>query len=791
VSLAALLVFAGCQDGTAPTAVTGSTAAQLGFSADVVSGAAAADLRVIFNYQRLDGSFAALGSHTVSLASDAEQLVPVTVDLGACLRDAQHVSSGSASDDCLVQLDVQLVVGGAVVDRQIVGPISLRGGQSQTLGQTVILRDVGAIVLRSSAGDSGTVRVETGRTVSLTPTVLDGAQRPVTGRTIEWATSNPAVATVSTAGVVTAVATGTARIAASTGGRSGFIDMRVVAPPQTMRIVSGGLTGAGTVRSVPAGIDCTITGQTVTGSCVTDFPSDVTVQLTATPVSGTQFVGWSGNCATATTPVCSVPMDVGAVVGPVFRALGTLQVTAIGGGTGVISSDVGAISCQVVSSVTAGSCATTLPEGTLVLLRATPSGSSVFRGWTGACVSTATTCTVSIQGAQIAVANFDLPVAIGVQGTGAGVGSVTSSPAGISCGLSSGNPTGTCISFFPQGTVVTLTANASGSSAFRRWGGACLTSTSNSCQLVATGGALTVTAQFDLPVNITLSLSGNGLGNVSGTQMNCSRANNSNSGVCARQVLAGSTVSLTATPGLNSEFAGWSGACSNTAGTTCTFTAEVSTFVGAAFRSTNSVVTVAATAGATGGGMVGNSEESLVCDLQGSQATGVCSITVPPNTSMTLFANADDYSAFGGWGGACASAGTDTTCELTTTTGAVNISATFTRQPTVNLTVTLNGPTGGTATLGGLVTSTTATCVLADNAQSPANCVWEVPLNKSFTVTLSSQAGSGYFTSSPLCYMDLGSCTVSGLTSAGVVSAVFSASFSEWLERFEWREPRH
>jgi hypothetical protein len=69
---------------------------------------------------------------------------------------------------------------------------------------------------------------------------------------------------------------------------------------------------------------------------------------------------------------------------------------------------------------------------------------------------------------------------------GTGSGTVTSSPAGISCGS-------TCTHKFAAGTVVTLSASAAPGSTFAGWSGAC--SGTGDC-VVTVSAAKSVSAQF-------------------------------------------------------------------------------------------------------------------------------------------------------------------------------------------------------------------------------------------------------------------------------------------------------
>lgn len=62
--------------------------------------------------------------------------------------------------------------------------------------------------------------VRAGETVTLVATPRDASGNALTGRSVDWASSNIAVATVN-AGVVTGVSAGTATISATSGGQSG------------------------------------------------------------------------------------------------------------------------------------------------------------------------------------------------------------------------------------------------------------------------------------------------------------------------------------------------------------------------------------------------------------------------------------------------------------------------------------------------------------------------------------------------------------------------------------------
>jgi uncharacterized protein YjdB len=117
-----------------------------------------------------------------------------------------------------------------------------------TVTVTVLIAPVAtAVLLPSPTG------VLVGRTVALTLNLFDAGGEPLSaaGRTVSWSTSNAAVATVNTSGVVTGVATGSATITATvtTPGQSGTIQAAAQVTVSSQPVASVAVTpSSGTVH---------------------------------------------------------------------------------------------------------------------------------------------------------------------------------------------------------------------------------------------------------------------------------------------------------------------------------------------------------------------------------------------------------------------------------------------------------------------------------------------------------------------------------------------------------------
>ncbi len=403
---------------------------------------------------------------------------------------------------------------------------------------------------------------------------------------------------------------------------------------QTLTVGSDGL-GAGAIASDPSGIDC--------GSiCWHDFAAGTSVTLTPTPGIGSSFGGWSGACTG--TGACTVTMSQAQSVTATFTVTPeTLNVSLSGNGSGSVTSSPAGISCG-------STCSDSFDYGTKVTLTATPAVGSSFTGWSGACTGTSS-CHVTMSQARSVTASFAVvPETLSAGLSGNGSGTVTSSPAGISCGA-------TCSSDFDYGTVVTLTATHATGSRFTGWTGAC--TGAGTCS-VTMNQAQSVTATFTLvPETLTVSRSGMGSGKVMSNPSGVSCG-----GTCSHSFNYGTTVILTAAPSASSRFVGWSGPCSGTG--TCTVTMKQARSVTATFGLLSE--TLKTSKSGKGFGSVTSSPAGISCG-------SVCSHSFIYGTKVTLTAKAASGSHFAGWTGACTGTGT---CTVTMN-AARSVTATFTK----------------------------------------------------------------------------------------------------------------
>ncbi len=186
-------------------------------------------------------------------------------------------------------------------------------GTTQTITTIVVIPDSATVVV--------------GSTQSLAAKPENASGTAVAGVSVVWAASDTTIATVDTMGTVSARAPGTARVAASAQGVTGYATVVVTARPVTSVTISpnpatvalnGTTTLTATLRDA--------SGDTLGGQTVTWSSSDTTT-LTVTPSTGQTQVVTGKKGGSATISATSTNSVTGTDVVTVTRPVSFIQVT--------------------------------------------------------------------------------------------------------------------------------------------------------------------------------------------------------------------------------------------------------------------------------------------------------------------------------------------------------------------------------------------------------------------------------------------------------------------------------
>ncbi|MCC6870437.1 MAG: IPTL-CTERM sorting domain-containing protein [Burkholderiales bacterium] len=306
----------------------------------------------------------------------------------------------------------------------------------------------------------------------------------------------------------------------------------------------------------------------------------------------------------------------------------TLTVVNAGGGT--VTSTPGDIECGTT-------CSQSYPSGTTVTLTAAPGKSALFWEWKNACSGSSTTCTVTLDQSKTVVAVFGAiaasPAKVGLHVVVSGPGSVASAPSGIACGSA-------CSTAFASGTQVTLTASPTAGAAFSGWSGAC-SGNAATC-VVSLAQARTVAATFTPAGGATVAVTASDGGSVVSDPagIDCGTR-------CTAAYVSGTTVRFDARPKPGYRFAGWSGACTDSA--TCTLDVNGNVALQASFVAVAPGMQSLTVRGGSGGS-VQSSPPGIACG-------SACSAAFAGDTRVALFAVAQAGYRFAGWSGACSGTG--------------------------------------------------------------------------------------------------------------------------------------
>jgi uncharacterized protein YjdB len=329
-----------------------------------------------------------VASVEVSPAS-ASMTVGGTVQLSATTRDANgQALTGRAVTWTSSNADLATVSATGLVTGRAVGPVTITAtseGRSGTSSITVTQVPVASVVVTPASAS-----IQVGGTVQLSASARDANGNALEGRPIAWTSSDDAVASVSSSGLVTAKVAGSATITATSEGKSGTASVTVTNVP------------VATVTVTPATSTLQIGG---------------TVQLTATlrDAGGNALTGrtttWTSSNTTAAT--------VSATGLVTARAAGTATITATSEGKSGTASVT--VSQPAVASVTVSPTSATIETGATRQFTATMRDASgnVLSGravtW-----SSSPTAVATISGSGLATAQ------------GAGTATITATSEGVS-----------------------------------------------------------------------------------------------------------------------------------------------------------------------------------------------------------------------------------------------------------------------------------------------------------------------------------------------------------------------
>jgi trimeric autotransporter adhesin len=209
-------------------------------------------------------------------------------------------------------------------------------GVSSTVAVAVSAPPVGPVA--SIALSPGAITGIPGNTAQMSAVLTDASGNIVTGVTVSWSSSNTAVATVSSGGLVALVKQGAATIKASAGGVSATIGATVnAAPVASIALSPASITGvAGNTMQVSAVLK-DASGNTVAGQTVSWASSDATIAnvsssgLVTLKKQGSTTITASDGSISATVAVTVNATPVAAI------ALSPTTVTGVPGNTAQLS----------------------------------------------------------------------------------------------------------------------------------------------------------------------------------------------------------------------------------------------------------------------------------------------------------------------------------------------------------------------------------------------------------------------------------------------------------------------
>ena len=353
-------------------------------------------------------------------------------------------------------------------------------------------------------------QITVGATATATAELRSGVGAVITGRPVDWSSSAPAIASVNSAGVVSAIAAGSATITATSEGKSGSAPIAVAPAPVATVAISlalptltlGATTTASAVLRDERG--ATLTGRAITWSSTSPSVAAVSTDgaITTLAVGATTITASSeGKSASATLTVIPVPVatvTVALAATPVVVG-GTTTATAVlraaNGATLSGRTVVWSSSVPGVATVSAAGAVTAVATGTTVVT-ATSEGQS---GSATLTVIVPPVATVTVAGAAtLAPGSVSGFIATLRDAAGAALSNRAVTWSSSDPNVAAVSASGTVTAITPGTTTITASSEGkSGSAALAvRYNIATVTLSGSSRLKVGDGYAYTVTARL-------------------------------------------------------------------------------------------------------------------------------------------------------------------------------------------------------------------------------------------------------------------------------------------------------
>ena len=303
------------------------------------------------------------------------------------------------------------------------------------------------------------------------------------------------------------------------------------------------------------------------------YDEDSSVTITATPIEGYEFTGWTGS--NETSNVISITLSADITLTANFQLAETQFTATIIAGTGGIVSTPGG----------------TLNEGTVLSITATAADGYEFTGWTGS-NETSNVISITLSADITLTANFELIEVAETQFTAtiiAGTGGIVSTPGGT----------------LNEGTVLSITATATDGYEFTGWTGSNETSNVISITLSAD---ITLTANFQLAetqFTATIIAGTGGIVSTPGGTLN-----------------EGTVLSITATAADGYEFTGWTGSNETSNVISITLSADITLTANFQLAETQFTATIIAGTGGIVSTPGGTLNEGTVLSITATAADG-------------------------------------------------------------------------------------------------------------------------------------------------------------------------